>query len=1412
MSAHAAPAPSGPTFTIRGRPYPVLLPKLGDPRLHLAAVIISLQVIGQVGFDFELSIAQILLAIGTAAVLEVAIAMRQQHVIMWPASAMLTGNGVAFVLRVPGTAHGDWWSLRGWWIFVGTSAVALLSKHIIRWRGEHIFNPSNIGLVLCFLVLGRTRAAPLDFWWGPMSAWLVVALAVIVAGGFLILRRLRLLRVAIGFWISFAVAIAVLALAGHTMTARWHLGPISGFHLWWVLVTSPEVLVFLFFMITDPKTAPRSPTGRLVYAVSLGLLAGVMIAPTITEYAAKVALLGSLAVVCLALPLLRLVPWPLDRRLVVGLATLAFAVSVGAIVVGNAPAVADASSAVPPGPLPPITILPAQGVQTKLDLHTAQLIAHDLLGAKPSASAGPLRIWLVEGLEQGPPTATVQRAGLTYHLHQTADGRWALPSAVPSGPVETAPVPVSSALRGIRLTNVAPTVGLDFRQDSFRYGVSNDYAAMMGGGVCWLDYNGDGWQDLFAVNSYASSDASRLEAHGGLSRTQLFENVHGHFHDVTARAHAGLRVQGDGCVAADLNGDGRPDLIVTTTSGIKLLWNNGNGTFSEGARAAGMTANGWYTGVAVADVNGDGRPDVFVAGYARPYDSVPNSLAGFPTNLVGVRDLLYLNEGNGPNGRARFREVGVQAGLEASGFSHGLGATFLDVNRDGRPDLYVANDEDPNQLYVNVPWPGGAKADPAGLGFRFENRAAASGVADPYAGMGIAVDGAASGPLDLFVTNSRHEPSAAFARARASSFANVRPDFDPALGADFAGWGDSFVDLANSGTSDLVLATGGIPVTSLAKDAGRLKVIAPVSGPESARYGVTPNVVPAGLRVNGRGLAAADVDNDGRMEIAVNSIGGKLLLLKPTGPIGHWLDVKLSRFSPGAMVTITLADGRTISQEVRAGSSYLSSEDQRVHFGLGAATNVAGLSVRYPWGGETVLHDVHADRIVEVAVPPRRPPQAPAPLSYRLAACTPASGGRSIATIWDETAVEALHSGAASEPVQARDLFDVSSAMWDAWKASARDTPSARDAAISYAAYRVLLWDASFDSNLSRSFALLAKELRSLCYSPDFTATSGRSSAALGNRIAAAAIAAGRHDGANESLHYADPTFTSSNQPLIVHVAGSTVENAAFWQPLALGAIQPHSLAAVPANVQSFVGAEWGHVRSFALPHSRRGLPIDPGASPLQDPSSAQYKRAALAVLRATSASGAAPRAWSPLTWNSLAAHHATGDLAKDVRLYLGVDGALNDAAVAAWGAKRAYQPPRPISMIRYLAFQGQSSDRKQADYSANGLPLVPSLVELRGGKVEVLSQGRWIDGAAWSPPIATPPSPGGVAEGSAFAYAAGRVLAALTGRSYADRIREASSAPVADGIDVPSDVRAGRTVGERVAALVLRRLRHYHG
>ncbi|HXR11047.1 MAG TPA: FG-GAP-like repeat-containing protein, partial [Gaiellaceae bacterium] len=962
---------------IRGEPYPVLLPKLRDPRLHLAATITSLQVIGQVGFHFQVSIAQILLALGTSALLEMAIAFRRDRVLLWPASAMLTGNGVAFVLRVPGTAHGDWWTLRGWWIFVATSAVSLLSKYVIRWRGEHIFNPSNIGLVLCFLALGRNRAAPLDFWWGPTSAWLALALAVIVAGGFAILLRLGLLRVALGFWVAFAAGIGVLAASRHEMTARWHLGPIGGFHLWWILITSPELLVFLFFMITDPKTSPRAPRARVVYAVSLGLLAALLIAPMRTEYSSKVALLSALAIVCVARSFggaaMRVWPRVRGRGLVLA-APVALAAYVVLLIVLNPAAPAVAAPPAVTGALPPLEILPSRGVQSQLTQPIAQVIEHYLV-ASPGVSvpAGErVRIWLEVGLGQGPPTAVAQVADVTYQLHQ-AGGAWALGSQ-PAAATQVVAQRSSSALAGHRLTDVASSVGLDFRQGSFRFGMSPEYQAMMGGGVCWLDYNNDGWVDLFAVNSYSSADTAQWAVHGGLPRTALFENVHGRFHDVSRRAHADLAVQGDGCAAADLNGDGRTDLVVTTTTGIKLLWNNGNGTFTEGARAAGMTASGWYTGVAVADVNGDGRPDVFVAGYTDPNDPVPGSLAGFPTNDAGVRDLLYLNEGNG-----RFREVGVQAGLESALPRHGLGAEFIDYNGDGRPDLYVANDEDPNQLYENVPWPGGAKADPEGLGFRFEERAAAEGVADAFAGMGIASNGG-----KLFVSNSRKEPSAAFAlRATSGSpaYANARPAFDPALGTGFAGWGASWVDLANSGAPDLVVAAGAIPVTSLSADAETLRVLAPVGG--STDYGSATGILgPGGLRLNGRGVAAADVDNDGRMEVAVNTIGGKLALLRPTGPSGHWLDVKLSRFSPGAVVTVTLPGGRTLSRTVQAGSSYLSSEDPRVHFGLGAATTVAQVTVRYPFGGTSLVRGVRADRILDVAGPVRHLASVATPSSY----------------------------------------------------------------------------------------------------------------------------------------------------------------------------------------------------------------------------------------------------------------------------------------------------------------------------------------------------------------------------------------------------------------------------------------------
>ncbi|HKP17995.1 MAG TPA: CRTAC1 family protein, partial [Gaiellaceae bacterium] len=500
--------------------------------------------------------------------------------------------------------------------------------------------------------------------------------------------------------------------------------------------------------------------------------------------------------------------------------------------------------------------------------------------------------------------------------------------------------------------DVAEERGLDFRHGAFRFGVTPDPAAYMGGGLCWLDYDNDGWLDLFAVNSFANSDLG----HGGLPSSALFHNDHGRFADVTNASGAGLQVRGEGCVAGDLNGDGYADLYVSTAADDKLLWNNGDGTFTEGARAAGVVSFGWHSGAAIGDVNGDGRPDLFVAGYTEANGAIPGSASGYPTNHLGVRDLLFVNLGNGPDGRARFREAGRQAGLDPEPYDHSLGAVFTDVNGDGRLDLYVANDEDPNRLYLNLLAPG--------LGFRFVDRAETENIADPNAGMGIAADDySGDGRPDLFVTNSRGQTHAVY-RTLGAGFVDRRSVFTAAFGRNLTGWGDSWVDLNNDGNLDLVLANGEIPVRNLERDARPVQVLEHVpSGFVDASSLVGADKLPL---VNGRGLAAADFDNDGHVDVAINSIAGRLMLLRATGGSGHWLEVKLPRFAPGAVVTAVLPGGRSLVREVHAGSSYLSSEDPRVHFGLGRATRVAELQIRYPGGYATRMANVAADRIVSV--------------------------------------------------------------------------------------------------------------------------------------------------------------------------------------------------------------------------------------------------------------------------------------------------------------------------------------------------------------------------------------------------------------------------------------------------------------
>src|SRR2546421_5739226 len=304
------------TVRIRGREYPVLLPSLRDPRLHVAAVLLTLQVLGQTVLDFRLSVAQILICLATGALIEFGVGFFKDRVIMWPASGLSTGNSTAFILRVPGTFHGQWWSTHGIWIFIGVVAVSMASKYLIRWRGRHIFNPSNLGLVLAFVILGPNYTEPQDLWWIPMGPWMIVTYAILIGGGLLIARELKLLGLVLGYMGAFAAftALALLPVPDHCMIASWYPTPMCGQQLWQVLVTSPEGLIFAFFMIPDPRPGPDGQVGRVVFGVLVALLSVVLLGPTTLEFWTKTAILASLVFVCAGRFALARLLAPLERE------------------------------------------------------------------------------------------------------------------------------------------------------------------------------------------------------------------------------------------------------------------------------------------------------------------------------------------------------------------------------------------------------------------------------------------------------------------------------------------------------------------------------------------------------------------------------------------------------------------------------------------------------------------------------------------------------------------------------------------------------------------------------------------------------------------------------------------------------------------------------------------------------------------------------------------------------------------------------------------------------------------------------------------------------------------------------------------------------------------------------------------
>ncbi|MEM7535597.1 MAG: cytochrome c peroxidase [Chloroflexota bacterium] len=530
-----------------------------------------------------------------------------------------------------------------------------------------------------------------------------------------------------------------------------------------------------------------------------------------------------------------------------------------------------------------------------------------------------------------------------------------------------------------RFENVATHVGLDFEHGAFRQEIEfKDPVAAMGGGLCWLDYDKDGWLDLYLVNSHAKREKAYWQRQGGLPHNALYRNQAGQFADVSQETETDLVMFGNGCVAADFNNDGWTDIYVTASGPNALLWNNGDGTFTEGALAAGVAAEEWNSAAVVGDVNGDGWLDLFVAAYIDLNHRIPKPSGAFPQDYYGLADRLYLNQGANTTNplHTTFEEITVEAGLTRT--ERGLGAIFGDLDKDGDLDLYIANDGHPNRLYRNQlsNQPSNQSHNqPSDDGFIFEDMTGIADVGDSGSGMGVASgDYDGDGWLDLLITNWNHELNALYRNKVGDTdqaeltfqYSTFRLGFS-GFGSGMTGWGTHLADFDQDSDLDMLIVNGRVPVTNLDTD------------PEAMRFyrnqsvNTSPNLPPhlrplfrehtseVGLdKVGpqlGRGSAVADFDNDGDLDVAVNTIGYPVVLLRNTvndqpqpEQTANWLQVVLvgEAHQPGTRVTLTLVDGRQLVREVQTGSSYLASEDPRLHFGLGTVTEIEQLRVEWP--------------------------------------------------------------------------------------------------------------------------------------------------------------------------------------------------------------------------------------------------------------------------------------------------------------------------------------------------------------------------------------------------------------------------------------------------------------------------------
>jgi enediyne biosynthesis protein E4 len=494
----------------------------------------------------------------------------------------------------------------------------------------------------------------------------------------------------------------------------------------------------------------------------------------------------------------------------------------------------------------------------------------------------------------------------------------------------------------------------------------------MSGGVALIDYDRDGWPDIYFTNA---PDVD-MQLAGKKARSALFHNNRdGTFTDVTEKAGVGFPCWAMGAVVGDYNNDGWPDLLVTCFGGVILYRNNGDGTFADVTKDAGLSGDTlWAAGAAFGDYDGDGFQDLFVSHYAAmdlhdlpAFGSTVNcqyhgiKVQCGPRGLPGSTDSLYRNNGDGT-----FSDVSKQSGVDDPQRLLGLTAVWSDFEEDGQLELFVANDGAQNYLYrtdhpghfVDVAYPSGVALDQNG---------------NALANMGVALgDYLHTGRFSLVLTHFSEQYAELFRNDGGLSFTDVSGSSGiERATTHVVGWGDAFYDIDNDGWLDLIFVNGHVyPQVDQAnlgiffREPSQLFL-----NQRDGRFLDVSDRAGAALRVPrvGRGLAVGDLFNDGIQEVIVENLEGQPTILRPQGiPHNHWISFELEGTKSNKLALnarIRLTAGELVqTDEVRSGGSYLSQNDLRLHFGLGQHGTANKVEIIWPSGKQEIFTDVAADR------------------------------------------------------------------------------------------------------------------------------------------------------------------------------------------------------------------------------------------------------------------------------------------------------------------------------------------------------------------------------------------------------------------------------------------------------------------